>query len=212
MIEMFTQKTQSNIITKVKVHPKIAGNDCTDHLAKFGNKLPHRSSLHSYEKAHPTPYYFHRDHWPFMDQTPDKGLLHHFQPYLQKYEKEHSCAHIAQNFPNIRKWTSDKNIDIETFTSFWDHPNITYSQKLASSNFDIINTWIMRIKIYSLVPLYTQTSYAQYVPHQNQTHGNTYYSHVLNNIYMPSKSKDIIMQSGKYADYLSNIRLHDATR
>jgi hypothetical protein len=125
---MLIQRTQPTIITKVRAHTNIAGNEYTDKLAKDGNKLPDKSPIHPYERAHPTPYYFHRDNWPSMDQTPDKEPIRHLQPCLQKYEKEHSLKDIAQKFPNINKWTSDTNIDNETSNSFWSHPDITDPQ------------------------------------------------------------------------------------
>jgi phage portal protein BeeE len=99
VIEMLIQRTQPTIITKVRAHTNIAGNEYTDKLAKDGNKLPDKSPIHPYERAHPTPYYFHKDNWPSMDQTPNKGPIHHLQPYLQKYEKEHSFKTLLENFP-----------------------------------------------------------------------------------------------------------------
>jgi ribonuclease HI len=67
MIEMLTQRTQPTIITKVKAHANITGNEHVDKLAKDRNKLLDKSPVHPYEKAHPTPYYFHRNNWPSME-------------------------------------------------------------------------------------------------------------------------------------------------
>jgi hypothetical protein len=139
MIEMLTQRIQTTIITKIKAHANIVGNESlnesADALAKLGNKLPHRSPLYPYEKAHSIPYYVYKDHWPSMDETPDKGPISHLQSYLLKYDMQHSLEYIARNFLNIHKWTSDTNIDNETSTSFWNHPNITYSQKTCILKF-----------------------------------------------------------------------------
>jgi hypothetical protein len=110
---------------------------------------------------------------------------------------DRSLKDIARKFPNINKWTNDTNIDNETSNTFWGHPDITDHQ---SSNLDTINIWVMRTNNYSLVLLYTLILYAQYITHQNQIPGNTYYFLVLNSIFMPSELKDIIKQSGKYAN------------
>jgi ribonuclease HI len=118
MIAMLSQRTQPTTITKVKAHANIDGNEKADKLAKDGNKLPDKSPIHPYEKAHPTPYYFHRDEWSSMDQTPDKGPIRHLKPYLQKYEKEYSLQEFAWNFPNIDKWTSDTTTDKKTSNTF----------------------------------------------------------------------------------------------
>jgi hypothetical protein len=164
MIDMITQRTQPTTITKVRAQANIVGNEHVDKIATDGNKLPDRSLIHPYEKAHPTPYYLHRDNWPSMDQTPDKGPIRHLQPYFQEHEKEHSLKDIARKFPNINKWTNDTNIDNETSNTFWGHPDITDHQ---SSNLDTINIWVMRTNNYSLVLLYTLTLHVQYVTHQN---------------------------------------------
>ena len=58
---MLSKRTQTTIITKVKAHTNIEGNEHADKLANSGTKLPHRTSLHPYEKAHSTPYYLHKD-------------------------------------------------------------------------------------------------------------------------------------------------------
>jgi hypothetical protein len=43
---------------------------------------------------------------------------YHLQPYLIKYDRAHTLELTARTFPNINKWTSDENIDIETSTTF----------------------------------------------------------------------------------------------
>jgi ribonuclease HI len=52
MIHTLSQRTQLTIITKIKAHANIVGNEHANNLAKLGNKLPQRSPLHPYEKAH----------------------------------------------------------------------------------------------------------------------------------------------------------------
>jgi hypothetical protein len=80
MIEMLIQRPQPTIITKVRAHANVTRSEHANKLAKDGNKLPDRPPTLPYKRAHPTPYYFHRDDWPSMDQTPDKGPIRHLQP------------------------------------------------------------------------------------------------------------------------------------
>jgi hypothetical protein len=101
MIEMLIQRTQPTIITKVKAHANIVGNEHTDKLAKDGNKLPDESPVHPYEKAHPTPYYFHRDNWPSIEQTPDKGPISHFHPYIKNTKKNTLLKQLPGNSPTL---------------------------------------------------------------------------------------------------------------
>jgi hypothetical protein len=108
MITMFSERTQTTIIAKVKVHANFEGNERVDKLANLGTKLPHKTPLHSYEKAHSTPYYFHKDWYYSMDQTPNKGPIWHLQRYLIKYDKKCSPEYITHNISNIDKWTSKK--------------------------------------------------------------------------------------------------------
>ena len=171
MIEMLIQWIQTTIITKIKAHANIVKNESlnesADALAKLGNKLPHRSPLYPYEKAHSTPYYFHKDHWPSMDETPNKGPISYLQLYLLKYDMQHSLEYIAWNFFNIHKWTSDTNIDNETSTSIWNHLNITYCQKPVFSNSDTTNIWAIHTNNYSLVLNYILILRIHYVNLQN---------------------------------------------
>jgi hypothetical protein len=107
MINMLSLRIQPTVIVKVKAHSNIEGNEQADKLAKIGVALSHWTPLHPYEHAHSTPYYFHRDTWFSMDQTPNKGPIRHPQSYLIKYDCIESLDCIARNFPNIDKWTTD---------------------------------------------------------------------------------------------------------
>ena len=66
-------RSQPITLYKVSVHVNIDGNEHADRLAKKGLDLIHRSATHPYEYAHATPYYYHKDEWPSMIDTPDKG-------------------------------------------------------------------------------------------------------------------------------------------
>lgn len=103
MITMLSLRTQHTIIAKVKAHSNIDANEQANKFANLRTKLFHRTPLHPYEKAHSTPYYFHRDYWPSMDQTLDKIPIRHLQSYLIKYDCTHSLDSIVHKFPNIDK-------------------------------------------------------------------------------------------------------------
>lgn len=129
------QSNQPTIITKVIVHANIDGNERADKLAKDGSKLAHSLSTQPYKNAHSISYHLHKDTWPPMDTTPYKGPIRHLQPYLIKYDHAHTLELTARTFPNINKWFSDENIDIETSTTFWNHPLITDAQKTCILKF-----------------------------------------------------------------------------
>jgi hypothetical protein len=135
MVQMLQNRTQPLFIHKVRTHINIPGNEHADKLAKDGNKLSHRDPHIDYERAHPTPYYLHKDNWPSMDDTPYKGPIQHLQPYLLKYGTQEYLQTLAASFPNIAKWTTDTNIDIPTSTNFWTHPDVTNSQKTCLLKF-----------------------------------------------------------------------------
>jgi hypothetical protein len=118
MVHMLRLRIQPTTIVKIKAHAYIQGNEFADRLVKQGTKIPHRLPQFSYEHAYPTPYHSHKDTWPGMDQAPYKSPIRHLQPYLLKYDKMHNLVLIAQNFPNINKWTNDTNIDHVTSTNF----------------------------------------------------------------------------------------------
>ena len=65
---------QSHYTKLEHIYVNINGNEQADKLAKEGLDLTHRSAIHSYEHAHATPYYYYqKDEWPSMIDTPDKG-------------------------------------------------------------------------------------------------------------------------------------------
>jgi ribonuclease HI len=55
------QSNQPTIITKVKAHANIDGNERADKLAKDGTKLAHSLPTQPYKNAHSTPYHLHKD-------------------------------------------------------------------------------------------------------------------------------------------------------
>ena len=128
IIQMLQLRTKPTSLHKVKAHSNITGNEIVDTLAKNGRHKQHLLPTESHEFAHSTPYYFHKDEWIGMHYTPYKGPIRNFQRYLIKYTTENHLTELAQNFPNINKWTSDVNIDNITSNTFWTNPHILEKQ------------------------------------------------------------------------------------
>jgi hypothetical protein len=63
-----------------------------------------------------------------MTLTPYKGPIKNLTKYIAKSDQKYNLETLANSFPNIRKWTVDKNIDKNTSTDFWEHPAVTDSQ------------------------------------------------------------------------------------
>lgn len=64
-----------------------------------------------HEHAHTTLYFFHKDKWIGMHQTPYKGSIKHFSGYLIKHANDYYLKELVENYSKINKWTSDINID-----------------------------------------------------------------------------------------------------
>jgi ribonuclease HI len=75
MVQFLQNRSQPVTLYKVRAHVNIDGNEQAYKLAKEGLDLAHRSATHPYEHAHATPYYYQKDEWPSMMDTPDKGPL-----------------------------------------------------------------------------------------------------------------------------------------
>jgi ribonuclease HI len=75
IIQMLQTRTQTTTIHKVKAHMNISGNEQAYKLAKAGCGLEHRDVVITYEHAHPIPYYFQKDWWHSMQETPNKGPI-----------------------------------------------------------------------------------------------------------------------------------------
>jgi hypothetical protein len=142
---------------------------------QIGNKLTHRFPLYSYEFAHSTPYYLHRDWWNSMHNIQFNGPIRYLQKYLIKYDKDNNSKRATHNFPNINKWTSDNNIDHKLSTNLWNHPiikdaQITFLLKCTSNQY-MKNAYI---KLF-FGPHYTNPSFVYYLTHENGTLGNEYF-------------------------------------
>jgi hypothetical protein len=128
IVTMLQSRTALTSLHKVKAHTNITGNEIVDTLAKNGRCKLHSPPTEPHEYAHPTPYYLHKDEWIRMDYTPYKGPIRNFQSYLQKHTTSTYLTELAQNFPNIHKWTSDTNIDNISSNLFWTNLQISETQ------------------------------------------------------------------------------------
>jgi hypothetical protein len=128
IVTMLQSRTTLISLHKVKAHINITSNEMVDTLAKNGRHKPHSLPTESHEYAHSTPYYLHKDEWIGMDHIPYKGPIRNLQRYLQKHTTSTYLTELAQNFPNIHKWTSDTNIDNISSNSFWTNPQISEIQ------------------------------------------------------------------------------------
>ena len=72
-VKLLQQRTQPTTLYKVPAHANIVGNEKADELAKEGREKEHIDAINSHEFAHSTPYYYQKDWWHSMDETPDKG-------------------------------------------------------------------------------------------------------------------------------------------
>ena len=88
-----------------------------------------------YEHAHTIPYYYQRKEWPSMDETPDKGPIRFLANYLKKHDLNNYSTEIANNFPNIEKWTGNADTDRKLSNEFWTNPRITDAQKMCLIKF-----------------------------------------------------------------------------
>jgi hypothetical protein len=57
-------------------------------LAKNGRHKEHWLPTEPHEYAHTTLYFFHKDRWIGMHQTPYKGPIRHFSRYLIKHAND----------------------------------------------------------------------------------------------------------------------------
>ena len=129
IVELLLQRTQLTTLYKVKAHANIEGNEKVDKLAKIRQERGFYDAIHPHEFAHSTPYYYQRDWWHSMIETPDKGPIQFFEKYLIKYHCRNHLEVATILFPNIHKWITNKDIDNELSNDCWNNKNIIDSQK-----------------------------------------------------------------------------------
>ena len=103
IVKLLQQRTQPTTLYKIRAHANIEGNEQAHELAKEGKKKEHTDAINPHEFAHSTPYYYQRDWWHSMEETPDKGPIRFLEIHIIKHHRKHNLEIIATNFPNINK-------------------------------------------------------------------------------------------------------------
>ena len=124
IVELLQQRTQPTILYKVQAHANIEGNEKADELAKEGRKKEHIDAINPHKFAHSKPYYYQKDWWHSMDETPDKGPIRFFEKHIIKHDKKYNLKVIATKFPNIDKWIVNEDIDNELSNDYWTNKHI----------------------------------------------------------------------------------------
>ena len=113
IVELLQQRTQPTIVYKVRAHANIESNEKVDELAKQGKEKEHTHAINPHKFAHSTPYYYQKDWWHSMDETPNKGPIRFLEKYIIKHDRKYNLEVIAIEFSNIDKWIANEDIDNE---------------------------------------------------------------------------------------------------
>ena len=116
---------------KVQAHANIESNEKADELAKEGREKEHIDAINPNEFAHSTSYYYQKDWWHSIDETPHKGLIRFLENHIIKYDRKYNQEIIAIFFPNIDKWIANEDIDNELSNEYWTNKHIIDSQKIC---------------------------------------------------------------------------------
>ena len=95
MIKMLISHTQIPTLHKMKAHTNINGNEQADAQAKHGHEQDHRDAATPYEHAHPISYYFQKDWWHSMQETPYKGPIRHLGKYILRHDQKKNKKNLA---------------------------------------------------------------------------------------------------------------------
>jgi hypothetical protein len=137
MVQLLQNRSQPITLYKFRAHVNIDGNEQADKLAKEGLDLTHRNAIHPYEHAHATPYYYQKNEWPSMIDTPDKGPVRFLEKQIKKYDRTNNLETMATQTPNVSKWLGNEDIDKEFSNEFWNNPAFTDKQKSCLIKFCI---------------------------------------------------------------------------
>ena len=133
IVELLRIRTQPTSLYKVWAHANIEGNEKVDKLAKRGREKGHYDAINPHEFAHFTPYYYQKDWWHSMMETPDKGPIRFLEKHIIKYDRKNNLETIAILFPNFDKWITNEDIDNELSNDFWANKNKQQFPKNMSS-------------------------------------------------------------------------------
>ena len=121
------------------------------------------------------PHYYQRKEWPSMDETPDKGPIRFLANYLKKHDLDKDHNELANNLPNIEKWTGNADIDRKLSNEFWTNSRITDTQKTCLIKFRTGQYMgSFRKQLFFGVERFP-SQHALSVTQQTPTHGCTYY-------------------------------------
>ena len=123
--KLLQQRTQLTTLYKVRAHANIVGNEKADELAKEGREKGHSDAMNPRKFAHSTPYYYQKDWWNSMDETPNKGPIRFLEKHIIKHDGKYNLEIIATDFPNIDKWITNEDIDNELSNEYWTNKHIT---------------------------------------------------------------------------------------
>ena len=129
IVKLLQQRTQPTTLYKVQAHANIEGNEKADELAKESREKEHTDAINPHEFAHSTPYYYQKDWWHFMEETPNKGPIRFLEKHIIKRDGKYNLEVIAIEFPNIDKWIANEHIDNELSNEYWTNKHIIDSQK-----------------------------------------------------------------------------------
>ena len=115
---MLQNRTQMITLYKVRTHASIEGSEKVDELAKLERVNNHQEAIHPYDYAHATPFYFQKDDWPSIAATPNKGPIRFLDKYLERLDLSIDLELIENQIPNVKKLTSNANIDLKLPTNF----------------------------------------------------------------------------------------------
>ena len=131
IVEMLQKRTQPTTMYKVRAHANIESNEKADKLAKEGREKGHYDAINLQKFAHATPYYYQKDWWHFILETPDKGPIRFLEKHIIKHDRKNNLEIVATLFPNIDKWIANEDIDNDLSNDFWTNKNIIDSQKTS---------------------------------------------------------------------------------
>ena len=85
IVEMLQRRTQPTTMYKVRTHANIEGNEKANKLAKKEREKGHYDAINPHKFAHATPYYYQKDWWHSMLETPDKGSIQFLEKHIIKH-------------------------------------------------------------------------------------------------------------------------------
>ena len=129
IVDLLQQRTQPTTLYKVRAHANILGNEKVDELAKEGREKEQINATNPHKFAHSTAYYYQKDWWHSMDETPDKGPIRFLEKHIIKHNRKYNLEIITTEFPNIDKWIANEDIDNELSNEYWTNKHIIDSQK-----------------------------------------------------------------------------------